>query len=550
MADQPDPVARVGGRSGTIMTRAILLLLLVAALMVAPRAVFAQPMLVSAQPADGAVLQSAPKELVLTFDRAVRPLVLQLTDPYGDSVGLSVLARRGNSLVMAPPEAFGQGTYVLGWRAISNDGHPLGGSLAFSLDRPSICGAWPVTVAPDVFVRAAMFFTRMLIYVGLFFGVGGAFFLAWIASGWLPPRPAVTVIVATIAAALLAIPFSIGLSGLDALAVPLTALVWPAMWIAGFALPYGASACFAAAACLFGLLALQVKTQKLARALSAVALVAVGVALATGGHAATEPFRAVTTPAAFVHAAAIALWAGSLLPLYGVVRSQTCDVPLAKGSRAIPLLLPLLMVSGIVLAGVELVRPSDLWTTEYGVGLILKGVGLLGLLALVALNRLVLLPAFVSNGTTGSGRWLARSIGSEAVIVLMILAFVSLWGFTATPRALALAAKAPFFTHIHALDAMADVTVTPGNVGSVRTTIVLRHPRDELPLPSREVTMVWSNPAAGLEPMTRQAKQTDDGSWHVDDLSIPTAGRWQIRIDVLMMDLRTAALAASIEIKP
>ena len=517
--------------------------------MALPTAALAQVMLISAQPRDGAVLESAPKELLLTFNRAVEPLVLQLTDPYGGSVGLSVLARRGNSLVIAPPQEFGQGTYVLGWRAISDDGHPVGGSLAFSLDRASICGAWPVDVAPDVFVRAAIFVTRMLMYVGLFFGVGGTFFMAWMAARQSFPRPVVAAIVTTIVLALLVIPFSIGLSGLDALAVPLSALVWPAMWTTGFATPYGTSAGFATMACLCGLLALRAKHNP-AKVLSAVAVLAVGAAIAVSGHAVTEPFRAVTTPAAFVHAGTIALWAGSLLPLYGVVRSGACDVSLSQSSKAIPFWLALLMVSGIALAVAELGRPSDLWTTEYGAGLMLKGVGLLGLFALVALNRLVLVPAFAANGNTGTGRWLARSIGSEAVIVLMILALVSLWGFAPTPHALAVAAKAPFFTHIHTTDAMADLTVTPGNVGPVRATIVLRRPRDELPLGSRDVTVVWSNPAAGLEPITRQATRTDDGSWHVDDLSIPAAGRWQIRIDVVMPDLRTAVLDASIEIKP
>ena len=74
------------------------------------------------------------------------------------------------------------GTHVLVWRVVSEDGHPVGGSLVFSLGAPS-AGGQPEADAPaDRAVQAALWLGKVVLYVGLFFGVGGAFFLAWIGS--------------------------------------------------------------------------------------------------------------------------------------------------------------------------------------------------------------------------------------------------------------------------------------------------------------------------------------------------------------------------------
>ena len=69
---------------------------------------------------------------------------------------------------------------MLAWRVASADGHPVGGSLIFSIGAPS-AGGPPDAVAPvDRAVQAALWLSKVVLYAGLFFGVGGAFFLVWI----------------------------------------------------------------------------------------------------------------------------------------------------------------------------------------------------------------------------------------------------------------------------------------------------------------------------------------------------------------------------------
>ena len=58
-----------------------------------------------------------------------------------------------------------------------------------------------------------------------------------------------------------------------------------------------------------------------ARALSAIALVGVGLSLAVSGHAATAPPEWLTRPAMFLHGVGVAFWVGALAPLVAMART-------------------------------------------------------------------------------------------------------------------------------------------------------------------------------------------------------------------------------------
>ena len=133
-----------------------------------------------AEPADGAVIAQAPPSLRLTFNEPVSPLAIRLIGPGGDAVALGEIGAADASLNIAVPP-LQTGTHVLSWRVISADGHPVGGSLVFSVGAPSAQlpeGALPLA---DPAVRAALWAAKVAIYLGLFVGIGGAVFRAWIA---------------------------------------------------------------------------------------------------------------------------------------------------------------------------------------------------------------------------------------------------------------------------------------------------------------------------------------------------------------------------------
>ncbi|MBA4335722.1 MAG: copper resistance protein CopC, partial [Methylobacterium sp.] len=86
-----------------------------------------------AAPADGSVLPVAPTEMMLTFSEPVSPLALRLIAPDGTATPLDQVQLRDRTLVIAAPAGLSPGTHVISWRVVSADGHPVGGSVLFSI---------------------------------------------------------------------------------------------------------------------------------------------------------------------------------------------------------------------------------------------------------------------------------------------------------------------------------------------------------------------------------------------------------------------------------
>src|SRR5215210_205147 len=91
--------------------------------------------LLESTPRDGAVLMAWPPAFELTFNEPVAPLVLRLIGSAGSET-LSGSTSRADRLSIRAPQTLPHGTYVLSWRVISADGHPIGGSLVFSIGAP------------------------------------------------------------------------------------------------------------------------------------------------------------------------------------------------------------------------------------------------------------------------------------------------------------------------------------------------------------------------------------------------------------------------------
>jgi methionine-rich copper-binding protein CopC len=96
--------------------------------------------LTASQPKSGATLQTAPKEITLTFAEPVNARFVK--------VGV---ARDGKNMPVAKPAVTGAvvhqvldgaapGAYAVSYRIVSTDGHPVTGSLRFTLSAPKTTG--------------------------------------------------------------------------------------------------------------------------------------------------------------------------------------------------------------------------------------------------------------------------------------------------------------------------------------------------------------------------------------------------------------------------
>lgn len=104
--------------------------------------------LVASVPADGETLTTAPRELVLTYNNEIATIgaEVQISDPAG-TVLTETPAVEGTNATVTLPQDLAPGAYSVAWRVTSSDGHPIEGTLAFTLDVPAPT-VEPTTEAP------------------------------------------------------------------------------------------------------------------------------------------------------------------------------------------------------------------------------------------------------------------------------------------------------------------------------------------------------------------------------------------------------------------
>jgi copper transport protein len=526
------------------VTRLCVLVLVV--LIGAAGSAFAHATLIATVPADGAVLDASPRIVQLRFNEPVSPLVVHVIDAHGQPrQGVSVTARNETVEVTLPPD-LPQGTQIVTYRIVSADGHPIAGSIVFSIGQP---GRAPTAAQEpaDALVPPLTWLVRIVLYLGLFVGVGGAFYSAWIAPQQSAApgfaRPALGL-------GLFAAVASLGLQGLDALGLDLSAVASPEVWMAGFGTSLGPAMIVAVGASVVGYLSLT-HARRWGRTLSGAGLLAVGVAFALTGHASAASPQWLTRPAVFLHGVSVTYWVGALLPLFMMLWHREPALPTVRRFSAVAVpLVGVLVLTGTALAVVQVGTLSALTATAYGNVLLAKLAAVAGLLGLAAFNRLSLTPAL---SVSGAERRLAWSIGAEIALVVLIVVLVAAWRFTPPPRASVPAPQPaplaePAVALLHGERTMAQVTFTPGQVGPVRASITVMGP-DHAPIEAKEVTVSMALPSLGVEPLERRATKAGAGLWEIESLPVPLPGRWLVRVEVLISDFEKAALEGQVEVK-
>jgi len=512
-------------------------LLIVVATLFGGAPAYAHAVLMSSVPADGAVLPEAPGQVHLDFNEPVSLTSLSLLSPAGEKTTITGAADN-TSVEASLPDLAAKGSYALSYRVISADGHPVAGTLIFSVGEASSTGA--VTTDTDQAVDGAVWVLRLLFYVGLFVGAGSA-----ASRGLLGPMPKWVTQAASvlIAIGLLAAVGGIGMQGLDALGRPLGGIVSTDTWSTGFGSGIGVQAILAGLAMLAGAATLAVGSQQAARWLSVAVLVLAGLGLSATGHAATAEPQWLMRPAVFLHAAAILFWIGSLLPLFAHLGSGKPGLePLARFSHLAPYAVLPLIVSGAVLAVVQLGWPSAAWISPYALILAAK-LGLLVLLFAFALWNRVGLTKPALAGQAKAQRHLRRSVIAELLLALAIFGLVAGWRFTPPPRALAeiAAPQSTAMVNLYNDDVMVMVSFGDGRMDIQPMTM------EGDALDPKKISVMLGLPDLGVEPFSRQATRQPDGIWSIEDLVLPVRGAWMIRVNLLVSDFEQVTVAGVLE---
>ncbi|MFN3890622.1 MAG: copper resistance CopC/CopD family protein [Beijerinckiaceae bacterium] len=502
--------------------------------------------LVESRPADGDLLREAPRFVELLFNEPVEITTASHVDPGGEVSRLPVAPGKASRVEIALPAGIAEGSHLVSYRVVSEDGHTVGGSVVFSVGRASggrRAGEDEPTINLSP-LSAPLVLARFLLLVGLVFGAGAAAFAAL----FRPARDLRPFVLATLAAGALAAFVSIGLQGADAHGLGLAALNDRAMWRSGLRLPQGVGALVALIAIASASAALFV-TGAAARTLGLAAVAFAAIALAWGGHARLWRPEALMQGFVFAHVACAIIWAGALLPLANASRSPDFASVLRRFSVVAAPLYIVLIASGASLALTQFFGPRDAFETAWGMTLAAK-LALAGVVTLFAvINRTLFTPAAL-RGDRGALKLLRRSIRFEAALAVAILAAASAWRLTPPPVSLGAPNQRAFQIHIHGTQAMASMAIRPARAGPVHVRIEPKA-ADLSPLRVQEVDLSLTPDAPGVAPIRRKARLVSGVNvWEVEDLTIPAPGTWRIRVDLLIDDFDRTQLDAVITLRP
>ncbi|MDV3252444.1 copper resistance protein CopC [Devosia sp. BK] len=499
---------------------------------------FAHAQLIGSDPSDKAVLNAAPEALTLRFNEPVTPLAITLIDPQGGKTDLTAVTRGGERVEVPLADPLGEGTHVLSWRVTSIDGHPIGGALVFSVgavtEAASVSQGDPVSAF-------ALWASKTGLFVALFIGLGGALFRA-IAE---VPRRLERVLLGVTLAGLLLAPLSLGLHGLDALALPVADFFKPAAWRAALATSYGATALVLIGAFVLGSIAVGFPRSPVTSGLGVLAALLGALSLSLSGHAGAAEPQWLTRPAVFFHVGGILFWVGALLPL-AVLLTAKDDRALARFSRVIPFAVGALLVSGVTLAMIQMGPPSPAWFSSYAAILAAK-VGLLVVLFALALWNRFRLTRPALAGMSGARKHLRRSIIVETLLVVLILGLAAGWRFTPPPRALAEVQESePGFVHAMNAEVMANVTISDAP-GTARLDIALTDANYGA-IEAQSVVAILSSETLGIAPIRAEAELTPEG-WVVRDIAIPIPGTWTLTLEIRLSRFALAKIAADFDVE-
>ena len=432
------------GRIGSALATIVVALLL-------PAAASAHAYLIKTVPAASVVLNAPPPAVELTFDEAVEPrfATISVTDPSAQQETTGPVSRSPSNpdTLVVPLRKVGEGWYLVYWRAISVDGHPVQGAFTFAVGPnpgpapqfkiPSISAT--ATTTPLLIARWAMFLTVMTA-IGLF------------VLRMLIARPVVRRVEGTNLNALtlvFAIASLIALAAIPVYLEEATAVdSLRSFFAVGALVPlFGTTAfgrgylnmefCLALFVLAAGIAIWADRPKQPARSIAALLsltgalLAAASVLVLPGasGHAGQTAPRGVSLLLDWLHLLSGSIWLGGLIGLLVIWASVPATLRVASLAVCVPRFSNVALVSVLVLLGtgigatvIHLPVLAALWQTSYGQAILIKAAILTAALALASINLLRTKPALVAareqrQPGEPAARLLRGVVSGEAVLI-------------------------------------------------------------------------------------------------------------------------------------
>jgi len=493
----------------------------------------AHAVLQETRPANGSLLSGFPDQMFLRFNEPVAPIRLQLLDGNGLSVELVEVRAVNNELHFTPRTSPGDGQYILSYRVMSQDAHPIGGSIAFAV------GAMQVpTLSPDVSTNSASMYlyriNRTIYLVAVLSSIGLVLFpLLFIFPVGTELMQKKSLMVST-GIGIITGMAGMGLWGLLLADVPPSFILQPEIWMLADSSTLSVSTALATLGLV--LILMSSWTSGLPGKLLAIAGVLVtGSSFTTSGHAAAAHTWWIFIPVFTLHVLMAAIWFGALVLLYHLVRresSSAATVIFQQFSHRVTAIVVLLLACAAIISWYQIGTLENLFGTDYGRWLLIKLGLVMTVLLLAAGNRWYFVPAMVNHGARGQQR-LRKAVAVETVLVVVVLAVTSSLASTPMP-ARNLSDTSSTITLAGSGEISLEFVIEPGQVGD--NSVSMRFTHGEHGIEPMEVVLRWSMEQAGIEPLMQEAILMEGGTYRIENVGLLVDGAWQFRVEALIDD--------------
>ena len=425
----PETLRRVPRRRrvATLLAGALLGLVVVLLGPAAPASAHAT--LLSTTPAANSVVSQPPAAVLLTFTEPVSPITgkVRVTGPDGRADAGEPRVEGTNLYINLGPNT-PNGTYLVTYRVLSADGHPVAGAFTFSIGAPSPGGppAEAAEAATNPVVTTLFPIVRYLGFAGLLLLVGAVLVLTTLWPQRLSSGPlvrfayagAVLVAVATVLELVLEVPYVLG-GGLFSGGVE--------GWKEVLGSRFGTAHLVRLGVLGVSLLLLRPVVRGRSWSSDRILLCVLGViGLATwsvSGHPGASPAPMVSVLADMVHLGSMSIWVGGLVMLFLFVLPRANAVELSAivpvWSRWATYAVGALILTGIAQALIEVGSVNALIDTRYGWLIMAKAGLVIVIIAVASGSRRLVAP--IATEQPGAAHKLRMIVLAEVAIIALVL---------------------------------------------------------------------------------------------------------------------------------
>ena len=503
----------------------------VLALTFVPGIASAHAVLDSSSPAPSALLASSPKEIRLDFDEQVEATLgdihLYNSEQHEVSIEETVRSSTDASIVTAEVPSLQNGVYVVVWRVVSADGHPVTGAFPFEIGTKST--GTSAALLEEILNRTEttsplgnpMSVLRLLGFLGLILLIGCVSLL------WRSPLlgnarvrktlrySSVFIAVSSLGLLLMQGPYTAGKS-------------WGSLFnsvIIGDVLQTRLGlALFIRSICAFawGVIALTASASVSRRwRISVIATAAITITTyAASGHQSAGTLPGIFVPLDMIHLAAISTWVGALLVLAFISRGSDVENEAKRFSQMATWSMPIVVVTGVV-QGLHLMGGiSTITQSNFGKLLLLKTLLVACVVLLGSKARSQLQLGGISS--------ISKIIRWESTVVVLVLAVTSL-----------MVAQSPTSTEPTAVSfsatkvqngIVAELTVVPAVVGTAEVHVILTPPGGSL-TPAKSTTVQFDLPSRNIPPIPVTMTEIGPNHW-IGIVQFPFSGAWNMNTRV------------------